>query len=1380
MGAELKLGKLSARGLLSAMIAMWLVAALSLIVLLLAEPRRDQELRHLQAQTLIAARAIANRQAEALHAVHRDLEQLAGGAGRALFGANCARTLGAVLRSQSHYFQLGVADAEGEVKCTGLPVALPVSVRDRSYFQLAAAGKGPVLGEAILARRSGRWTTVVARSVFDRGNRLRGVVFATLDFGWAEETFRSLRLPQGSFIGMTDSRGTVVARFPESHKYVGRTLTDSARFMRSIGAAGEGFIDGVGQDGVKRAVTHTAVPGTGLYVHVGIPLDSTGVATAERVRRALAIALAALMAAALALCGFRSYRRAGRGDETALPAGSVVPPAAPPASRVPPLSSAVTAVPEPPPETHASRVVRVLLIEDSLPDAELLVAELRRGGLACEHLRVETAAEIAAALRDSTWDIVVSDHTLPGFGGFEALAQVKAHDADLPFIMVSGTIGEDVAVGSMKAGAGDYVMKSNLARLAPAVRRELNDAEGRRERKRAEAALLSSETKYRGLIEQASDGIFATDRDGRFALVNSRYCQMLGYEESELLTMSVVDTYPLDERVAVIAQLARLDQLRSRTFERRMRRKDGTLFPVEVSVSQSDEGLRQGIVRDISARDRAHKVLELEHAVARSLAEAENARAGLQATIRRVCETEGWGCGRYFALDETAGGLRFTEGWCIDDPALRKFIAISAGMVSRAGVGLVGHAWQSGQPLWVPDITRDPRARHGPDTRALGVHGSFLFPATFEARIVGMFVFDSREVREPDERLLKALEVIGGQIGQFVVRKEQQLRIARLSRIHAVLSGINSTIVRVHDREDLFREACRIAVQAGQFRMAWIGIVEGPGIALKPIAAEGDVRGFFDAGPASINDCGGMAWRAMRARKAVISNDVQNDPQMRMKERCLERGINSVVMLPLKTQDGVEGVLALYAGDLGFFDSEEMKLLEELAGDISFALEHIRKSEQLDYLAYYDALTGVANRTLFLDRLGKHLHSASREGNKLVVLFFDVDRFKAINDSLGRQAGDSLLKAMAGRLAGRLRDADDLARVSADHFAVVLRDVQSENDVARVVEALLRAALDEPFELGGEALRVSAKCGIAVYPNDGEDAETLFRNAESAAQKAKDEGEKYVFYTRQMSERIAGKLGLENRLRLALEKDQFALHYQPKVDLCTGHIVGVEALIRWLDPERGLVAPAEFIPLLEETGLILDVGRWALRRAVRDHAGWLRSGIDAPRIAVNVSPIQLRQRDFVDSVAQALAGGAQPPGIDLEITESLIMQNIEANIAKLLAVRSLGVGAAIDDFGTGYSSLSYLTKLPVQVLKIDRSFIVAMMDDADVRTLVSTVIRLAHSLRLVVVAEGVEEQAQADFLREQGCDQMQGYLFSRPVALEQATALIVRNAAGRS
>ncbi|MBI1943212.1 MAG: EAL domain-containing protein [Betaproteobacteria bacterium] len=564
-------------------------------------------------------------------------------------------------------------------------------------------------------------------------------------------------------------------------------------------------------------------------------------------------------------------------------------------------------------------------------------------------------------------------------------------------------------------------------------------------------------------------------------------------------------------------------------------------------------------------------------------------------------------------------------------------------------------------------------------------------------------------------------------------RKAQQQRIERLNRVYAVLSGINGAIVRIRDRAELFQEACRIAVDAGRFPLAWIGVLDRAGERIDPVAWAGDERGFVKlvrpAVGAPSGGKAGLSAQAVSSRAPAICNDIAADGSaMRYPAEAIARGYLSAVALPLASGDAAIGALVLYAGEVGFFDDEEIKLLMELAGDISFALDHIEKEEKLNYLALYDALTGLANRTLFLERLGQYLHGAGQAGEKLALVVADVERLRMVNDSLGRQAGDALLRELAERLAGGAARGE-LARISADHFAVVMQVVRGRSEVARRFETMWNACFRQAFRLGETEVRASARAGIALFPSDGAVAESLLRSAEAALKRAKDIGERYVFHAREMTAQTAEKLSLETRLRQALEQDEFVLHYQPKVDLERRRIVGVEALIRWQSPELGLVPPMQFIPLMEETGMILEAGNWALARAVADHARWLEQGLAPPRVAVNVSAIQLRKRDYVATVERALKrNGATPPGIDLEITESLLMEDIEGNIGKLREVRGLGVGISIDDFGTGYSSLAYLAKLPVEALKIDRSFIVTMLSDADTMTLVQTIISLAHSL----------------------------------------------------
>ena len=607
-------------------------------------------------------------------------------------------------------------------------------------------------------------------------------------------------------------------------------------------------------------------------------------------------------------------------------------------------------------------------------------------------------------------------------------------------------------------------------------------------------------------------------------------------------------------------------------------------------------------------------------------------------------------------------------------------------------------------------------------------------------------------------------------------RSAAEARIKNLNRVHAMLSRISALIVRARVREELFRESCRIAVEAGQFRMAWIGVVERGAGVVKPLAWDGDVRDFFEVAPLDLIEPkpGGHALtgKVVREMKPAVSNDVANDPQRMLKKELAERGINSIAIIPLILGGKTVGVMALYAAETGFFDAEEMKLLGELADDIAFALEHIETAEKLDYVAYYDVLTGLANRTLFNERLTQRLKIAGHE-HGLALVILDIERFKTVNDSLGRHAGDELLKLIGRRLAHCAGDPGRVGRLSGDHFAVMIDGGAHADEVARAVENQVRTCFGEAFRLeSGAELRVSVRGGIALAPRDGSDFETLDRNAEAALKAAKSSGDRLVFYAGHMTEKVAEKLTLENQMRLALDRNEFVLHYQPKVDLQSRRIEGVEALIRWQSPELGLVPPLDFIPLLEETGMILEAGAWAMRRAALDHRSWVERGLAVPRVSVNVSAIQLRKLDFVHTVQVALAEDTKSPGLDLEITESLLMEDVEENIRKLAAVRDLGVSIAVDDFGTGYSSLRYLAKLPIQTVKIDRSFIVTMLKDSNTMTLVSTIISLAHSLKLKVVAEGVDAEEQAVVLRALKCDQMQGYLISKPLPLAELQAFL--------
>jgi PAS domain S-box-containing protein/diguanylate cyclase (GGDEF)-like protein len=603
-------------------------------------------------------------------------------------------------------------------------------------------------------------------------------------------------------------------------------------------------------------------------------------------------------------------------------------------------------------------------------------------------------------------------------------------------------------------------------------------------------------------------------------------------------------------------------------------------------------------------------------------------------------------------------------------------------------------------------------------------------------------------------------------------------KIRRLNRVYAVLSGINALIVRVHDRRELLNEVCRVAVEHGSFGIAWIGTYEPAAQDVTPVAWAGRDAEAVAKSTSSVRagtpQREGVTGRAITQKQAVFNNDIAAEPEFGSQRRreAIRLGYRSVIGLPLVVDGEAIGVLTLYATEANFFDEEELKLLKELASDISFALDHIAKEERLRYLAYYDALTGLPNGTLFQDRLTSLLRTAQQTRSRVAVMLWNVNRFRYINDTFGRHVGDAMLREVGRRLKQVSPDPEVVARISADEFASVLTDVKDASEIAHLLGKLVAEAFGVPVTIEGQELGVAVTAGIALFPDDGDDAERLYSNAETAVKQAKEAGEHYLFYRPAMNASVAETLSLERKMRKALEAEQFVLHYQPKIDLASGRISGLEALIRWNDPGSGLVPPVKFIPLLEETGMIVEVGHWAMRRALADYCAWRARGLPAPRIAVNVSAIQLRRKEFADLVRAAISeSAAEPHGLDLEITESLLMDDIEGNIATLRMLRDMGIVIAIDDFGTGYSSLGYLAKLPVNALKIDRSFISTMAENPDSMTIVSTIISLAHALNLKVIAEGVETEEQSRFLRLLKCDEIQGYLVSKPVAADDAVAL---------
>ena len=599
-------------------------------------------------------------------------------------------------------------------------------------------------------------------------------------------------------------------------------------------------------------------------------------------------------------------------------------------------------------------------------------------------------------------------------------------------------------------------------------------------------------------------------------------------------------------------------------------------------------------------------------------------------------------------------------------------------------------------------------------------------------------------------------------------------KTAKLSRILAVLSGTNSAIVRIRNPDELTAEACRIAVTLGGFGVAWIGLAQ-PDATVQVVASEGIDAAPLNksqAMPGSSAAAVDIAGRVLRANRTCLFNDVQFSAESSPTcHDALSRGFQSVVGMPLSTNEKVVGVMVLYAREANFFDDEEIKLLGELAGDISFALQAIDYGKRANFLAYYDALTGLPNTTLYLDRLEQLIQSARTDGGQAFAVILNLNRFKELNDSFGRHIGDKVLIAVARYLDEGLLQPCSVARIGADNFA--LAGLNSATDYVSSLCDQIMIFLNKPWQIEGKLFNLSPRLGIAIYPGDADNAETLFKNAESASKQAKLIKSMFSYYSPELNVRVAEKIELENMLKHALEHNQFVMHYQPKVELVSGEIVGAEALIRWNHPERGMMRPSEFIPIAEETGLIVPMGTWVIQQVCAQQAIWKHNQVPIVPVALNLSALQFRQNDIVQIVKDSLFDNdLDPHDLELELTESLVMQNLEEAETIMASFQRFGLSLSLDDFGTGYSSLAHLKQFPFDTVKIDRTFITDITRNPDDAAIAMAIIAMAHNLNMKVVAEGVETEAQLQFLRRKNCDQIQGYLFSPPVPAEQFAAML--------
>ena len=608
--------------------------------------------------------------------------------------------------------------------------------------------------------------------------------------------------------------------------------------------------------------------------------------------------------------------------------------------------------------------------------------------------------------------------------------------------------------------------------------------------------------------------------------------------------------------------------------------------------------------------------------------------------------------------------------------------------------------------------------------------------------------------------------------------ERQKTDIALLTRVLKMQSAINSAVLRIRDSNSLLEEACRVAVEVGCYNSAVVWVVEPgtrfarpgfrTGAQVPKVAPERLPIGAGDEGDTSLTAS------AMRTGAVSVCSDLtRSDPPLIGREQLFADGVRLVVALPFMVDGVPVGALTLTSKDSSPVGDVELLLLQDIATSLSFALRSQQHADAAEYLMHYDPLTGLAKRSLFCRRLDEMLRAHFDPKQTPTVTALNIDHLNNFNHSFGRRFGDQLLQQVAERLRRHVGNDERVADLGGGTFVLVEPAcVAADQGFASLLD---KAVFAQAFAIEDRCVRVSCRSGLARYPLDGEDGSTLVQKAEAALKHAKQTGEPYLHYKLEMRRAMAERLVLEHKLREAIDAQQFELVYQPQVNIKTGHIESLEALLRWNDPEHGLVMPARFLPVLESSGLIIPVGQWVVKRTMQDCERWRRLGLRPVRAAVNVSAVQFRGRAFIDFMLNAVKNWPCEPhgfGIDLEITETALLQDVAGANRQLRELRAAGIRIALDDFGTGYSSLGLLSKLPVDLLKIDRSFISGLPGDHTSTTLTRTIIALASAFGLLTVAEGVETAEQFELLRMLNCDQSQGYFHCPPVSAQKIDRLL--------
>ncbi|HTH44742.1 MAG TPA: EAL domain-containing protein [Oxalicibacterium sp.] len=816
-------------------------------------------------------------------------------------------------------------------------------------------------------------------------------------------------------------------------------------------------------------------------------------------------------------------------------------------------------------------MLKILLVEDTQTDAELTLRELTRSGIRHKGLRVETEQELRTELSNFGPDIVLSDFSMPHFDGLSALKVVREVKPDTPFIFVSGRIGEELAIESLKMGANDYVIKTNLSRLPSAVMSAMERVEQREARRRVEMELQRSNRMFRTFMDNLSGVAFIKDVDGRFIFANHGLDKVLNVDAGA--SIGKLDTELMPEEAA-----------------RTLRALDAQVLVAGTPMQGVDK-------------------------------------------IPTPAGDTYWLSTR-FPLADSVNSVRHVGGISINITELMK-------------------------------VQQDLALRN----RAI------------EASANPIVIVDASAENQPLIYVNSAFEAITGYTSEEAV-------------------GRNCNFLQRSDYDQPELEKLRDAI---------------------------------------------------RERRSVS------------------------VLLRNYRKDGSLFLNQLYIAPVTDEQHDEVRYFVGVLYDVT---QIRRYQEDLERQANYDALTGLANRNLLHERTQQALSQARRYGHLLTVVFIDIDNFKLVNDSMGHSAGDELIVTVAERLRVCVRDGDTVARIGGDEFVLVLVNQNFEDANLQIMKRI-QDEMAQPVLIRGQALVVTCSMGLARFPEDGADCESLLANADVAMYRAKSRGRNnFQFYAKEMNAKAGDRLSLESDLWHALENNELTLNYQPQIDMRSGRIIGMEALIRWNHPKRGLIPPMEFIPAAECNGLIIPIGRWVLETACRQSLQLVSEGFAPMRVAVNLSARQLSQRGFVESVHEVISStGIDPEYLELEVTESMVMQNVDEAVGILGRLNEMGVQLSLDDFGTGFSSLAYLKRFPIDRLKIDQSFIRHCDKDRDDAIISQTIIALAHGLKIKVIAEGVETAAHLNFLKENNCDEGQGYFISRPLPFEQLRALLAQQPA---